>query len=177
MNDPFWQNKADKMALKELGMLYARAVDRRDFALMRRLYTEDGTDDHGIFFKGTAAQFAEAAPGNLEEFEVTAHYILNTLYEVDGDAADGELYFLAYHRRVPAPATELIVGGRYIDRYVREADGWKIQSRRLIWDLAFDSEASAEAMAKLRSIGFNGAGADDKSFEWLPLFQSRIHGR
>lgn len=45
MNDPFWQNMADKMALKELGLLYARAVDRRDFALMRRLYTEDGTDD------------------------------------------------------------------------------------------------------------------------------------
>lgn len=177
LNDALLQELADKAALRELGMLYARAIDRRDFDLMLRLYTKDGTDDHGVFFSGTAPEFAEAAPENLAGFEVTAHYLINSHYEVEGDRAEGEIYFLAYHRESTLPATELIVGGRYIDHYVRTEEGWKIKDRRLIWDLAFDTESSPETVAKLRGIGFNGSGSEDQSYEWLPLFRSRIHRR
>lgn len=175
VDDTSLQTLADKAALRELGMLYARAIDRRDFDLLLRLYTEDGTDDHGVFFNGSAAEFAESAPRSLAEFEVTAHYLLNSHYEIDGDVAEGEIYFFAYHRGSTLPPSEIIVGGRFIDHYVRTGDGWKIKARRLIWDLTCDTEASPEMMTKLRSLGFNGSGADDESYKWLPLFRSRIH--
>ena len=94
----------DRAELAELAARYARAVDRGDRDLLLSLYHADAIDHHGNDFRGSPAQFADYVQGATATFEVTAHYILNSSYEIDGDRADGELYFVAYHRmRPPEP--------------------------------------------------------------------------
>src|SRR5882757_2251617 len=102
----------DKAELHEIAMRYARAVDRGDRELLRSVYHDDAVDHHGTDFHGGPAEFAEFLQGTAAAMEVTAHYIINTSYAIDGDSADGELYFIAYHRRRGEPE-ELIISGRY----------------------------------------------------------------
>src|SRR5271166_1154589 len=89
---------ADKIALLDLVQKYSRAIDRRDFALLRTLYHDDATEEHGGMFSGSAAAYIDWLPGVLAKNETTAHYVVNTLFEIDGDRAEGETYKINYHR-------------------------------------------------------------------------------
>jgi len=124
----------DKQALRELALTYCRACDRRDFALVRSLYHDDAIDDHGSMFCGSADEYVAWLPSVLSTFEATSHAILNALYVVDGDRAEGEIYTLAYHRTLPPEAQDVFIGGRYLDRYERRGGAWKIARRSLALD-------------------------------------------
>lgn len=159
----------DKQALHDLALRYARAIDRRDPELLQSLYHDDGVDEHGTVFKGSAEAFARAQPELMKGFEVTAHYIINTLYRIDGDSANGEIYFLAYHRTTDETPTEIMVGGRYLDRYARRDGQWKILHRILVWDHFKSSPVDAGQMQALRKLGELGKGRADISSDFLPL--------
>ncbi|PVX75655.1 SnoaL-like protein [Paraburkholderia unamae] len=161
----------DKDALYELAVRYARAIDRRDRALLLSVYHEDAVDDHGVMFKGSAAAFADWQPEVMARFEVTAHYIMNTSYRLDGDHAQGELYFVAYHRTKAPDAKEVVIGGRYLDRYERRANVWKIAHRTLVWDFSREHPLDPAQRDFLASLGESGCGSDDASFGLLPLFK------
>ena len=160
----------DKEALYELAVRYARAIDRRDRALLLSVYHEDAIDDHGVMFKGDATAYANWQPEVMAPFEVTAHYIMNKSYRLDGDRAQGELYFIAYHRTKAPDAKEVMVGGRYLDRYERRANVWKIVHRTLVWDFTRENPLDPAQRDFLASLGKLGCGADDVSFSALPLF-------
>ena len=82
---------------------------------------------------------------------------MNMLIEVNGDVAHGETYFVAYHRfdetngedleaalrsqgqnpqdlAWPEGGSELLLGGRYLDRFERRSKVWKIAYRKMIND-------------------------------------------
>lgn len=128
------QTLIDKQALHELALSYCRACDRRDFALLRTLYHDDAIDDHGAMFRGSADEYVAWLPQVMAQFEATVHSISNALYVVDGDHAQGELYCVAYHRTHPPEAREILIGGRYLDRYQRREGRWRILRRSLALD-------------------------------------------
>ena len=67
--DKALQELLDKQAIAELVHNYSRAVDRKDWALLRDLYTKDGIDDHAALFCGPADDFVkwlESATGHLD---------------------------------------------------------------------------------------------------------------
>jgi hypothetical protein len=164
----------DRAELEELAARYARAVDRGDRELLLSLYHADAIDHHGNDFRGNPAQFADYVQGATAVFEVTAHYILNSSYEIEGDRADGELYFVAYHRMPPPEPNEIVVAGRYLDRYERRDGAWKIVYRSIVWDWASASQMTAQALQLLRDRGDGGGKADDVSRAALPLLARRI---
>ena len=168
--DPEIQALLDKQALRELALRYARAIDRRDRELLLSVYHEDAVDRHGTVFEGSPRQFADFQPQVMGQFAVTAHYMLNTDYRLAGDRAEGELYFIAFHRLQPPQCKEVVVGGRYLDRYERRGGVWKIAHRTLLWDFARDYVPSADEQKFLASLGELGGGAEDPSFRLLPLF-------
>jgi ketosteroid isomerase-like protein len=133
MNDAL-RELLDKQALYELVATYCRACDRRDFALVRSLYHDDAIDDHGSMFRGGPDAYVAWLPQVMANFEATAHAVHNALFVVQGDHAQGELYTTAYHRTHSPGAQDIVIGGRYLDRYERRGDAWKFAHRSLTLD-------------------------------------------
>ena len=104
---------ADKFALQELCAKYSRAVDRRDFALLRSLYHDDANDEHGSMFAGGATDFVDYVSRTVSQFESTSHYITNMIFAVDGNKAEGEIYKINYHR------TSKVSRGRGLAKFSR----------------------------------------------------------
>lgn len=159
----------DREALRDLATRYARAIDRRDQQLLRSVYHEDAIDDHGVVFCDKAALFVAQQPGIMERFAITAHYLCNQHYRIDGTRADGEIYFIAYHRTGAPKNEHVIVSGRYLDNYEQRAGEWKIAHRRLVWDSFITLPVSPDDAAQLAALGIVGGCANDRSYNALPL--------
>lgn len=126
---------SSKQACAELVYKLARGLDRCDDALLRSVFHDDATDDHGGF-KGSASDFVGWALGLLAKMERTQHLIGNILVEVEGDRAVGEAYFVANHDMLGADgrAVRMIAAGRYLDRFERRDGVWKIAHRHAVYD-------------------------------------------
>jgi ketosteroid isomerase-like protein len=134
----------DKDAIRELVLLYSRAIDRKDVALLRDLYTPDATDDHGTSFTGPADTYCDFIAQSLPHMPYSGHHVCNHLIAVDGDVASGEVYALAIHYipdranpgQNPPAMIEDFMCVRYLDNYRREADGkWRFAKRVVTYDL------------------------------------------
>jgi hypothetical protein len=129
----------DKQAIAELVFNYSRAVDRKDFALLRTLYTDDGYDDHGGLYGGPATGYVDWLEQAMRSCDITTHSVHNHLIAIHADdAAEGEVYVTAYHRLHNGTGgfNELVEGLRYLDQY-RKCDGrWQFARRTLVNDWA-----------------------------------------
>jgi hypothetical protein len=142
VNDHELHELADRLAIREVVDLYARAADRVDGAAAAALFTEDGA--LRIFERGTAEPVRErlgreaiaTAFAGLSRYDVTLHVVANHLVDLDGDAATGETYCLAHHVRTigegeAAHLSDHLMAIRYLDDFVRTEEGWRIAQRRL----------------------------------------------
>lgn len=169
MNEKRLAEFVDKAELAELVARYARAIDRRDMALLRSCYHPDAIDNHGVLFSGSIDAYIAWQPTIMAQFENSAHYIVNSIFEVNGDEAEGEVYFVGVHRIMsPEPKHERI-GGRYLDRYRRGEDGrWRFAQRDLVWDWYETRDVSEAELTFVRSLGAQGCGEGDVSSNVLP---------
>jgi hypothetical protein len=127
----------DKEAIRELVQLYCRAADRHDHQLMRSLYHEDATDDHGSFFKGLAMDFIDRLPEIQAPMEILHHNVTTHNIELRGEQAEGETYILAFHKVATASGSlDLLIGGRYFDKYEKRGGVWKFSHRAVVADWA-----------------------------------------
>lgn len=160
----------DRVALIELVMLYCRGCDRRDFALVRSLYHEDAIDEHGTMFSGGPDAFVAWLPQATAPWELTRHEITNSVIAIDGDRAEGEHLVRAWHRSHPPSRREVIVHGRYLDRYERRDGVWKFLHRSLVFDHGEIRDVDEAAMAALGGQAPHGtAGQDDPSWSLAML--------
>jgi hypothetical protein len=120
---------------------YCRGVDRRDLDLVRACYHADARDDHGTFIGGLDDYIA-FLDARLAQWDATTHLMTNILIELQGDHAGVESYCLAFHRRGAGPGSrELVIAMRYVDRFERRADEWRIADRRCVVDWSTEGEA------------------------------------
>ena len=120
---------------------YCRGIDRRDMELVRSAFHPDAYDDHGPF-QGSAEDFPAWTMSILEKQKLTMHLVANQLIEVDGDVAFSESYLLAVHRIDRGGAVlDWLLGARYVDRFERRNDEWKIAHRTTVhdWDRFADA--------------------------------------
>lgn len=125
----------DKQEIYELSCRYMRGLDRLDEKLLLSVFFEDGWCDYG-FTKGTPRDFITFAIDALKGHEANQHMIGNVLIDLDGDQAYGEVYFNAYHKVKGEKGFEdVIIAGRYLDRYERRGGIWKFayRSERVDW--------------------------------------------
>jgi len=130
------QRLLDEAAIKKVHLRYCRAIDRRDFDLLRGCYHPDAVDDHGDFVGGIDA-FIEFCRAGTLNFASTSHHTTNMLVEVEGDSARTEFYGRAYHR-VAAGADgvekDLAVNTRWVDRFEKRRGEWRIAHRTVVVD-------------------------------------------
>jgi hypothetical protein len=143
--DPRLQALLDKQAIREVVYRYCRGIDRYDLELVRSCYHPGATDDHGSF-SGPVDEFLLWVDRLLSRYTLTMHLVGNVLIELDesGDTAACETYGVSLHKSDdPKPYMNLATGFRYLDRFERRDDEWRIAERTAVgeWSLRIPAEA------------------------------------
>jgi ketosteroid isomerase-like protein len=141
------QEMLDEFQLRKLVHAYCRAVDRGDTEKLRSLYHDDAVDAHGGFSAGTAEQFLEQLVAARPYLRAMQHNITTVNFAISGHAAEGEIYTIAVHTLAgKGRDIDLVVGGRYLDRYEKRDDTWKLLERTIVTDWARVSDPSSMNM-------------------------------
>ncbi len=135
----------DREAIRDCIFRWFRAIDRCDRALAKTTFWDDATDDHGLFV-GSFAEFAEWGINKLLEMQQTQHMAGNILIRIDGDTAYSETYLQAYHRALREDGTpyDYVIGARYLDRFERRDDEWRVAHRKIARDWFRDYQDSGD---------------------------------
>lgn len=158
----------DRDAIRQKLSLYARAVDRCDADLLRTIFWFDAVDDHGGF-RGNVDALIEHSFPLLRQLDQSHHHLANPAISIQGDIAEVETYFIAYHRVRPGTGEDFMVGGRYIDTFERRNQEWRILLRRVAYDYNCSGDGvewTNFAFASPHSIG--GRKPDDPFYRPTP---------
>lgn len=131
------QEMFDEFQLRKLVHGYCRAVDRGDLANLRRLYHEDAEDDHGAFSAGSVSAFLDELAASRPYIRSMQHHVTTMNFAIDGDTAEGEIYSIATHTLDSGGRdVDVVVGGRYLDKYEKCSGSWKFIERTIVTDWA-----------------------------------------
>ena len=150
MTDVALQRLIAKDEIEGRMLAYARAVDRRDWALMRQTFHPDA-DIHHAEYKGGLEGLVTVISGRQAGVTVTLHLLTNCLVEFAGpeDAvphrALAETYLLAHQwldqagartrgLEVETIGLEIESWGRYVDIFARRDDAWRVQRRVTVFE-------------------------------------------
>ncbi|MGI9646195.1 MAG: nuclear transport factor 2 family protein [Ilumatobacteraceae bacterium] len=144
---PELRRLADEHAIVAVAVRYCWALDTRDWELLRDVFLPDATADLATRneLEGVDA-IAARCRAALEPLDASQHFVSTHQVDVDGDAATHRCHLHAQHTRRGVEGGEnYMVGGRYVDRFVRTPAGWRIANRQLVimW-----TEGNPEAMRR-----------------------------
>ena len=143
-NESLLQEMLDEFQLRKLVHAYCRAVDRGDFTTLRELYHHDAVDAHGAFSTGSVDDFLNTLAASRPHIRSMQHNITTVNFAINGDIAEGEVYTIATHTFGAGDRDiDVIVGGRYLDRYEKRDDTWKIVERTIVTDWAEVNDPSS----------------------------------
>lgn len=166
------QEMLDEFELRRLVHSYCRAVDRDDIAALRDLYHHDAQDDHGAFSAGSAAEFLDQLAAARPYIRSMQHHITTVNFEISADRAEGEIYTISNHTFVAGSHdVDVVVGGRYLDKYEKRTGTWKFSDRRIVTDWAHVHDPSTVDMSHpiTRDTPKGSPGADDPSHGFFSL--------
>jgi len=128
-----WAAVQDKQDIAEVCYRYGFAVDNRDWALLSTCFTPDAD----AFYEGLPPchgyqSIEDTCSAALSPLNGSQHLIGNVVATVDGDTAECTCYLQAQHVKKGAEGGDLFIfAGRYRDKLVRTAGGWRIAERHL----------------------------------------------
>ncbi len=161
---------ADESAIRQILALHCRGVDRADEAALKACYWADATVSYGPQ-PASAHEFCAGLVKAIAAFAQTHHQIGNVLIafeDADPPArATVETYLTAYHYRASAEAgdNEMVYIGRYLDRFERRGDRWKISHRTPVMGWSQNLPASHDAThPALTALARAGRFPDDPSY-------------
>ena len=138
MSDDRLREIADKVEIQEVLARYALAVDASAWDDLDTVFADGAIVDFSN--NGGARDTFPAIKGYLERslsiFAAIQHYMMNFVIDVHGDTATTRHYTLAQMVSIVDGADQLLAdGGFYDSKFVRTADGWRIQEfvASLVW--------------------------------------------
>lgn len=145
--DPRLARLLDKQEIQETIYAYCRGIDRRDLDTVRACYHPNATDEHGSFSGGVDA-YLDWVDGLLARYAWTMHFVGNVLIELEDGPhpvqAVAESYGIAIHRSDDGkPHLNLATAFRYLDRFERREDRWKIAARIAVSEASIQIPAGA----------------------------------
>lgn len=126
----------DREAIRECMNRYCRGIDRQDEDALRSAYWPDATDRHGPY-QGSATGFIDWALKKLAKDSLRSiHNIANMSITLAGQQAGVETYFLALQRDRDSQGVprEIFIAGRYVDRFEKRGQEWRIAARTVVYD-------------------------------------------
>lgn len=111
--------------------LYARSADLNEPERQASVFVDDCRVRYhpDTWMEGRAA-LVESLHVALSHYSATSHHLGNIQIDFAGpDEATAESTVLAWHRR--RDGSEWSLHGRYVDRWVRTDDGWRMTEREL----------------------------------------------
>ncbi len=123
------QQISDELEITALLNRYARAVDTKEWAMYRSVFTDDAHIDYSSAgaIAGTRDEVADWLSQGFAAIPMATHYITNIERQVDGDVADVRAMF---YNRCRAMAELSYCGGYYHHELVRTPDGWRSRNLR-----------------------------------------------
>ncbi|WP_395311489.1 nuclear transport factor 2 family protein [Mycobacterium sp. AMU20-3851] len=122
-------NLVDERNIERALILFARAMDNRDWDGMAQILAADAAGDFGT----GAVQGSEAIIGLIRGFldncGVTQHLLGNVLVDVDGDRAVSRAYVQDLHLSRNDPDLTFYTLGDYQDRWERRDGRWVLVER------------------------------------------------
>jgi hypothetical protein len=90
------------------------------------------------------------------------HLLGQSIINVQGDEAGAETYFFAVSREGHDGGTPIcnFLGGRFVDRLLREGEGWKIKHRIVVRDWTMSLPVTNEWVAALSLTAGQRSAAD-----------------
>jgi ketosteroid isomerase-like protein len=151
----------DKQDILECLVRYCRAMDRLDKELLLSCYHPDATDDHGSFVGSPNDFWNYYSAWHGKYNRANHHSISNTSIEIKGNTAHSETYWLFESMNVDG--SNGLSGGRYIDRFEKRNDVWKIAARACLieWSGALGDIVVPEVFAK--AYAETGTSSRDRS--------------
>jgi hypothetical protein len=140
------QNMLDHFEITKTLSEYCHATDRCDEAGMRTVYAKDSWDDHGDV-KAPGPEFARVMSESIRTTTRTlTHQLGQSLITIEGDAAGAETYFTAVATGPDEQGkpTCNFLGGRFVDRLIREEGRWLIKHRIVLRDWTLSLPADSE---------------------------------
>ena len=127
--DAVLRDLADAEAIRDLARRYAHYVWQNDLDALASLFAEDGEMDLGTRppIRGRQA-LLEGFRQMLTAGSVFLPFVQQHIVDLAGDVASGTCYI---DLRGEVEGKSMIGAGWYTDRYVRTAEGWRFQSRRI----------------------------------------------
>jgi ketosteroid isomerase-like protein len=166
------QEMLDEFQLRKLVRSYSRAVDRGDIAHLRDLYHHDAEDDHGAFSTGTADEFLSALAAARPYLRSMQHNVTTVNFAISGSTAEGEIYTIATHTFVAGNRdVDVMVGGRYLDKYEKRDGTWKFIERKIVTDWANVNDPSSVDLSHpiTRDTPRGTPDANDPSYQFFSL--------
>lgn len=130
--------------LNELGVRYARYVDRREFEKLSEVFGAASSiavfpgdpAAHQPLYKMNSLNEIQQAFQLLHRYQRTFHFVGQQLIDAaTADSASGETYCIAYHFHSKQGKDHCYVMYiRYQDRFAKVAGQWRIVERQLIVD-------------------------------------------
>ena len=134
--DPAIRELSDRAAIGELMMLYASGLDRRDFGMVRQVFTADAAASYDGKPVPPGVDNIIAHVQGLKNSRKSTHFMMNQSIDLSGDAAQMETYaqsILTFKR--PSGEEYLRTRGlRYICDVVRRQGRWWIAKNTHVAD-------------------------------------------
>jgi hypothetical protein len=151
----------DHFRIRRLLAEYSRGCDRADLPLMAGIYASDSWDDHGSV-QAPGAEYSRIMCGKVQaETESLSHVLGQSLITIAGDEAGAETYFIAIALETAADGTPMCnqLGGRFVDRLVREDGAWKVSHRKVLrdWSVAIPRDHDWDSSKALTPGGRSDA--------------------
>lgn len=170
----FRNELADREAIRDCLLRYTRGIDRADEAMLRSAYWPDATDDHAGMFTGLAEDYIAQAVRNAPTRCPTSHILTNEMIRIDGATAQVESYVYGIHvgMELGGVARDVIAAARYLDRFERRDDEWRIAARVVVIDWYREYDDTLDWRIGPFGMGDGGRGRSrpqDKSYSWLGM--------
>jgi hypothetical protein len=128
---------SDRQDIVDLTIAYCWALDTKRWDALDDVFLRDAT---ALLATSSPLQGVDAIKDRvrraLEPLDDSQHIVANHQVVVAGDTATCRCYLQAQHVRHAAASDgsgpNFVIGGRYEDRMVRTAHGWRIAHRELV---------------------------------------------